>query len=140
MPLAAATLRSADAAVLVEVHKTPECGCCALWAEHLADSGFAVDVDEAAGLNALKARLGVPDALASCHTATVADYVVEGHVPAEAIRRLLALRPNITGLAVPGMPAGSPGMPAEAAEPYDVIAFGPAGTEVFMSFVGERAA
>ncbi len=88
--------------------------------------GFPVDVTEAP-VNPLKARLGVPKALSSCHTAQVGGYVIEGHVPAHAIKRLLAEKPASTGLAVPGMPVGSPGMEAEGvpAQVYDVVLFGP---------------
>jgi hypothetical protein len=92
------------------VHKDPNCGCCSGWAKHLKDNGFAVTVDERADLQVVRKRLGVPADLAACHTAEVDGYVIEGHVPALAVRRLLRERPNAIGLAVPGMPAGSPGM------------------------------
>ena len=103
-------LRSALAqAYTVEVWKDPNCGCCHLWVEHLQASGFKVAVRDV-GNNAARKRLGMPDKLGSCHTATVGGYVIEGHVPAADIRRLLKDRPIALGLAVPGMPMGSPGM------------------------------
>jgi hypothetical protein len=103
-------LRSALAqAHTVEVWKDPNCGCCHLWVEHLQASGFKVAVRDV-GNNAARKRLGMPDKLGSCHTATVGGYVIEGHVPAADIRRLLKDRPLALGLAVPGMPIGSPGM------------------------------
>ena len=101
-------------------------------------AGFPVEIVQTGELNQAKARLGVPRHLAACHTAEVEAYVLEGHVPAIAIRRLLAERPQIKGLAVPGMPVGSPGMEVKGtpAEPYDVIAFGPAGETRFARFKG----
>jgi hypothetical protein len=93
----------------VEVWKDPDCGCCHLRVEHLQASGFKVAVRDV-GNNAARKRLGMPDKLGSCHTATVGGYVIEGHVPAADIRRLLKNRPLALGLAVPGMPIGSPGM------------------------------
>lgn len=121
----------------VSVTKDPTCGCCEKWVAHLRESGFTVTVTEGP-VNPLKVRLGVPRDLASCHTAEVGGYVVEGHVPAGAIRRLLAERPEGLGLAVPGMPVGSPGMEVEGMEPdtYDVVLFGPAGRETFASYRG----
>lgn len=122
----------------IVVHKDPNCGCCGGWVEHLVRNGFAPSVRNTAGLEAIKARLKVPAELASCHTAEVSGYVVEGHVPASAISRLLAERPAARGLAVPGMPAGSPGM-GGAPEAYEVILFGPSGQQVFARFKGEQA-
>lgn len=117
---------SAEALPRIAVTKDPTCGCCAAWVDHVRAAGFPVDVTEAP-VNPLKARLGVPKTLASCHTAQVDGYVIEGHVPAHAIKRLLAERPAGIGLAVPGMPVGSPGMEAEGvpAQVYDVVLFGP---------------
>lgn len=125
---------------VVVVHRDPNCGCCSLWARHLRDNGFAVQVDETSDLDSVRARLGVPPALAACHTAEVDGYVVEGHVPAAAVRRLLAERPNSKGLAVPGMPAGSPGMEGGEPQPYTVFLFGADGHRPFMRFVGGRVA
>jgi hypothetical protein len=97
---------------LVEVWKDPNCGCCQLWVEHLQSHGFAVKVHDV-GNTAVRKRLGLPERLGSCHTATVAGYVIEGHVPAPDIQRLLRQKPQALGLAVPGMPIGSPGMDGE---------------------------
>ena len=109
----------------VVVYKTAACGCCAGWADHMRENGFSVrEVDLGANeLSEKKVELGVPYDLASCHTARVDDYVVEGHVPADAVRRLLEERPNVEGIAVRGMPIGSPGMEGPNPQPYDVIAF-----------------
>ncbi|MEM1042611.1 MAG: DUF411 domain-containing protein [Bacteroidota bacterium] len=110
----------------VTVYKTPTCGCCGLWADHMVESGFEVETIEVSSTADTRARLGVPDELASCHTAIVGDYVVEGHVPAGDVRRLLAERPpEAIGIAVPGMPIGSPGMEVEGrpAQRYQVMMF-----------------
>src|SRR5258708_3143825 len=126
---------SAEAAGIL-VHKDPNCGCCAGWVRHLKDAGFAVTVEETADIQVVRRRLGVPADLAACHTAEVAGYVIEGHVPAWAVRRLLEKRPTAIGLAVPGMPAGSPGMEGGVPQRYDVILFGATGRQPFMHFVG----
>jgi hypothetical protein len=122
---------------LVTVHKDPTCGCCGGWVAHLQVNGFDAKVIETTKLNPLKAKLGVPIDLAACHTAEVEGYVVEGHVPASAIKRLLAERPKARGLAVPGMPQGSPGMTGEY-EKYDVIVFGPDERRVYATFKGDK--
>ena len=121
----------------VAVTKDPSCGCCERWVTHLREAGFTVTVTEGP-VNPLKIRLGVPRELASCHTAQVGGYVIEGHVPAGAIKRLLAEKPKGTGLAVPGMPTGSPGMEVEGMEPdtYDVVLFGPTGRSTFARYRG----
>jgi len=121
----------------LSVTKDPTCGCCERWVAHLRESGFPVTVTEGA-VNPLKVRLGVPRDLSACHTAQVGGYVVEGHVPAGAIKRLLAEMPKGTGLAVPGMPTGSPGMEVEGMEPdtYDVVLFGPTGRSTFARYRG----
>ncbi|HEX5866558.1 MAG TPA: DUF411 domain-containing protein [Beijerinckiaceae bacterium] len=134
--LAGATrARAADLPRMV-VTKDPSCGCCRAWAEHVRAAGFPVEIVESASVARLKARLGVPQDLAGCHTAEVGGYVVEGHVPAAAIRRLLEERPAATGLAVPGMPVGSPGMEVEGSPPetYEVILFGPSGRRRFARY------
>jgi hypothetical protein len=120
------------------VTKDPNCGCCRGWTDHIRRAGFPVEIIETGELNKVKTRLGVPRHLAACHTAEVDAYVIERHVPASAIRRLLDERPQIKGLAVPGMPVGSPGMEVEGTPPdaYDVIAFGPAGETRFARFKG----
>lgn len=119
---------------VIEMSKHPQCGCCGAWAEHLRAEGFEVEVTETARMRGVKKLAGVPERLASCHTATVDGYVVEGHVPASDIKRLLAQRPAVKGIAVPGMPLGSPGMEADRTEAYDVLSFDAEGnTEVFQS-------
>ncbi len=121
----------------VSVTKDPSCGCCERWVTHLREAGFAVTATEGP-VNPLKIRLGVPRELASCHTAQVGGYVIEGHVPAGAIKRLLAERPEGMGLAVPGMPVGSPGMEVEDMQPdtYDVVLFGKDGRSTFARYRG----
>jgi hypothetical protein len=108
----------------VEVWKDPNCGCCQDWVEHMQDNGFAVTVHDT-GNSAVRSRLGLPARLGSCHTALVGGYVLEGHVPAADVRKLLAEKPKALGLAVPGMPVGSPGMDGPAyggrKDPYDVL-------------------
>jgi hypothetical protein len=120
------------------VTKDPTCGCCAGWTKHIRAAGFPVEVIETTELNRVKVRLGVPNNLAACHTAEVGGYVIEGHVPALVIKRLLAERPQVKGVAVPGMPVGSPGMEVEGSEPetFEVIAFGPSGQTVLGRFKG----
>lgn len=120
----------------ITVHKDPNCGCCTGWVRHLEAAGFGVAVDEAADLQDVRRRLGVPADLAACHTAEVGGYVVEGHVPAAAVRRLLEERPIATGVAVPGMPAGSPGMEGGTPERYAVVLFGAGGRRSYMHFSG----
>ena len=122
------------------VHKDPNCGCCTCWVQHLKAAGFAVRVEEAADLEAVRKRLGVPEDLAACHTAEFAGYIIEGHVPALALRKLLAERPRAAGLAVPGMPAGSPGMEGGVPQKYEVVLFGATGRRPFMRFVGSEIA
>ena len=107
----------------ITVYKTPTCGCCTAWVDHLKKSGFAVTAKDVPDLTSLKKHYGVTGDLASCHTAFVGGYVVEGHVPADVIARLLKEKPKVKGLAVPGMPMGSPGMEGPRSEPYDVVAF-----------------
>lgn len=109
---------------LVEVWKDPSCGCCKDWITHMQANGFQLRVSET-GNNAARARLGIPEKLGSCHTALVNGYAIEGHVPAKDIQRLLIERPKAIGLAVPGMPVGSPGMDGAVyggrKDPYDVL-------------------
>ena len=110
----------------VVVYKSPTCGCCSGWVDHMRENGFDVRTVDLVAYNDLAAKKreqGVPNDLGSCHTATVGDYVVEGHVPAETVQRLLEERPDVHGVAVPGMPTGSPGMPGPNPQPYEVIAF-----------------
>jgi hypothetical protein len=135
-----APLRAAEGLPKVVVTKDPTCDCCEGWVGHLRQAGFPVEVVETPEINRVKVRLGVPSALASCHTGEVAGYVIEGHVPAGAIKRLLAERPQAKGLAVPGMPVGSPGMEVEGAEApsYEVILFGPGGQRTFARYRGTQ--
>ena len=116
------------------VYKSPTCGCCVEWVAYLRRHGFRVKTQDLSDLQPVKTRHGVPAELQSCHTALVGGYVVEGHVPADLVERLLRERPPVAGLAVPGMPIGSPGMevPGMPAERYRVLAFDRSGkTEVF---------
>lgn len=123
----------------IKVTKDPSCGCCEAWVEHLKAAGFPVEVTRLP-VNPLKVKLGVPRDLFSCHTAQVAGYVLEGHVPADAIRRLLREKPKAIGLAVPGMPVGSPGMEGEGSEleTYDVVLFAPKERRVFARYRGAK--
>ena len=130
---------SAGEKEVITVHKDPTCGCCSGWVEHLQKAGFKTKVRDTRNLDAVKRRLGVPDDLAACHTAQIADYIIEGHVPAAALRRLLAEKPKAAGLAVPGMPVGSPGMEGGKPEKYDVVLFGQNGRRTYMSFIGEQS-
>lgn len=106
------------------VYRDPTCGCCHKWVDHLVANGFSTSVRDMASMGPVKARFGVPQGLASCHTADIGGYVIEGHVPAGAIKRLLKEKPEGRGLAVPGMPIGSPGMEGPSPEVYDVFLFG----------------
>jgi hypothetical protein len=116
----------------VTVYKSPACGCCGEWVKHVQANGFRVDVKDVEDVTPIKQRFGVPEALGSCHTATVGGYVVEGHVPAGDIKRLLREKPSAVGLAVPGMPIGSPGMEQGKPEPYSTLLFDERGrTTVF---------
>jgi hypothetical protein len=125
-------VHAADALPSVTVWKSPNCGCCVKWIEHLRAAGFEVEAREARNLNAVRAQLGVPQKVAGCHSAKVGDYLVEGHVPAEQIKRLLADKPDVAGISVPGMPVGSPGMEGPGGKDYDVVTFDQAGnTRVF---------
>jgi len=123
----AAAALAADAGDLptVTVYKSPTCGCCKAWIEHLEENGFTVEAVDTQDMMTVKAALGMPDELGSCHTAVIGDYLVEGHVPADDIKSFLAEAPADRGLSAPGMPVGSPGMEVEGqpADRYDVIAF-----------------
>ena len=111
----------------IKVYKDPNCGCCKEWVKHLEQNGFKVEVMDMPDLSAVKAKYGVSDNLKSCHTGVIGDYVVEGHVPADLIVKMLEEKPRIAGLAVPGMPMGSPGMEGATKEAYDVLTFDRAG-------------
>lgn len=114
---------SVMAAGAIEMYKSPYCGCCSAWAQHMESMGFEVNSHAINDINAKKQQLGIPAQLASCHTAMIDGYRIEGHVPAREVQRLLDERPNISGLAVPGMPHGSPGMETGREEAYTVYAF-----------------
>ena len=116
----------------IMVYKSPTCGCCAGWAEHLQKNGFDVSVENRDDLPMIKASRGVPEDLQSCHTAIVDGYTIEGHVPAGDIKKLLAQKPDAQGLAVPGMPMGSPGMEmGDRKDSYRVILFNKTGRAIF---------
>jgi len=130
------TVSGAAQSTVIRVHKDPSCSCCSGWVRHLEAAGFGVTVQEEADLRNVRKRLGVPTDLAGCHTAEAGGYVIEGHVPAAAIQRLLKERPVATGVAVPGMPVGSPGMEGGIPERYAVVLFGPNGRRTYMEFEG----
>ena len=129
--LAAPALASPDEVVM---YKDPNCGCCGKWAEHMRSAGFPVKEVASPRMDLVKQEAGVPEALGSCHTAKVAGYVVEGHVPAADVRRMLTEKPAIRGLSAPGMPLGSPGMEGPyPAERYDVVSFDAQGRSAVFS-------
>ena len=143
LPLAGAVLVAprlvrAATGTPVEVWKDPNCGCCHDWIEHMQANGFTFTIHDT-GNNAVRARLGLPQKLGSCHTALVGGYLIEGHVPASDVRALLQQKPKALGLTVPGMPVGSPGMDGAAygnrRDPYDVLLVGRDGTtRIFKSY------
>lgn len=115
----------------VTVYKNPSCGCCGEWVKHLQANGFRVETKAVADVTPMRQKFGVPEALASCHTAVVGGYAIEGHVPAEDIKRLLREGSAVIGLSVPGMMVGSPGMEQGPAQPYATIAFDTRGSSVY---------
>lgn len=119
---------TAASAPLIEVYKSPYCGCCGKWVEHVRQAGFEVKVHEVTDTMAARAALGMSQQYASCHTAKVGGYTVEGHVPAADITRLFAERPRALGLAAPGMPQGAPGMESATPQPYEVLLVGADGS------------
>lgn len=130
-PLAGATLMASvrdDQPRAMTVYKSPTCGCCSAWIEHVQQAGFTCTVRDLPDLTEVKASFGIPRALESCHTAQIGGYLVEGHVPADLIQKLLREKPVARGLAVPGMPIGSPGMEGGTPERYQVLLFDKAGT------------
>lgn len=116
---------AAESPPAMTVYLSPTCGCCSLWADYMEEEGFAVSRVEVPDIGAVRTRLGVPPMLGSCHTAVAGDYLVEGHVPAGDVRRLLRERPEGVGISVPGMPIGSPGMevPGRAPQAYETYLF-----------------
>jgi hypothetical protein len=131
--VALARLPAAQAQVkpLVTVYKSPACGCCGEWEKHMRENGFRLETNKLSDVTPIKRNLRVPESLYSCHTATVGGYVLEGHVPAADVKRLLRERAPVTGLAVPGMVPGSPGMEQGAPQPYATMAFDARGSRVF---------
>ena len=115
---------------LVTVYKSSSCQCCAKWVDHMQASGFKTLVHDREEMDQVKDWLGVPQSVRSCHTAQIDKYLIEGHVPAEDVRRLLKERPKVAGLAIPGMPQSAPGMdaPGKPHQPYEVVAFQSSGT------------
>ena len=111
--------------VVLQVYKTPTCGCCGKWVDHLREHGFRVEVENVSSTREIQDRAGVPREMRSCHTAIAGDYFIEGHTPADVIEQLFIEKPaDIRGIAVPGMPMGSPGMESPNPEVYDIIAVG----------------
>ncbi|MET0534597.1 MAG: DUF411 domain-containing protein [Steroidobacter sp.] len=140
LPVVARVATAATAAPTVVVSKTPTCGCCGVWVKHLQAAGFTVQVHDLENLSPIKERVGVPFGKGSCHTAEVDGYFIEGHVPADDVKRLLRERPKAKGLTVPGMPAGSPGMEVASGrvDRYDVLLVGMDGnTSVFATHGGK---
>lgn len=121
MGSAAVPLLTHAAVPVIEVYKSASCGCCHMWVEHLKTAGLSVKVQDVEEPGTYRRKFGMPDALGSCHSARVAGYALEGHVPAADIRRLLLEKPKARGLAVPSMPLGSPGMEGPRSDPYDVF-------------------
>jgi len=120
----------------VTVYKSPSCQCCSEWVTHMKDQGFEVEVQSKLRMKPVKKQVGLPSSLAACHTSVVGNYVVEGHVPAQDVKKLLREQPDVRGLSVPGMPVGSPGMErGDRVEPYEVVTFTPSGeTTVFAQY------
>jgi hypothetical protein len=108
---------------VVTVYKDPDCKCCAKWVKYMSANGFVLNVQDVKDVDQVKRTMHVPTALQSCHTAIVGPYIVEGHVPADVVKKLLAEKPAVLGLAVPGMVDGSPGMEGDRSEHYDIVAF-----------------
>jgi len=119
---------SSAQATEITVYKSPTCGCCSAWIDHMKANGYTVVSKNVEDMETIKQVLGVPNPFQSCHTAMVDGYIVEGHVPAADVSRMLAEKPKVTGIAVPGMPAGSPGMEVGSVDNYDVLLFKPDGS------------
>jgi len=126
-PAVSVVSATTESAVPIKVYKDPNCGCCKSWIEHLEQNGFKVEVMDMPDLSAVKNKYGVRQEIQACHTAVVGDYAIEGHVPADLIHKMLKEKPAIAGLAVPGMPMGSPGMEGATKERYNVLTFDRAG-------------
>jgi hypothetical protein len=133
--LAALLISPLSIAADILVYKSPTCGCCNDWVEHLESNGFSVQTHDRRDMQLVKRTLDVPERLQSCHTAVIGDYVVEGHVPANDIVRLLREKPPVKGISVPGMPMGSPGMEGPRKDNYDVLIYDEKGkTKVYSSY------
>ena len=128
LSLFASSVWAAPTLPTVQVYKSPQCGCCEKWVDHMKSAGFKVITHDTNTVAEHKTRLGVPLALGSCHTAEVGGYFVEGHVPAGDVKKLLAEKPQAKGLGVPGMPASSPGMDDGSKTPYEVLLVGKDGS------------
>jgi len=134
----AMAVRLIAATPVIQVFKTPTCGCCSNWVKHLRANGFEVTVKDVPDTAEYRSKYGVPDKLLSCHTGVVEGFALEGHVPAAEIHRLLKERPRAKGLAVPGMPMGSPGMEGSVSQAYSVILFDNEGrTSVYKTYPGQ---
>ncbi len=132
-------MKTASTDPVLEVYKSPTCGCCGAWVDHMKENGYDVVVHEQQNLQSIKEKAGILPGQGSCHTAFIGDYVIEGHVPASDVDRLLAERPDAKGLTVPGMPVGSPGMEmGDRVDAYDVLLFDENGTEVFSHHPGNQ--
>jgi len=130
---------SAQKGTTIQVFKTPTCGCCHLWVKHLEANGYTTKVTDMDDLSGIKKKYGVPAKANSCHTAVVDGYTLEGHVPAAQVKKMLKERPAIAGLAVPGMPVGSPGMEyGTTVQPYNVVAFDKAGQMTVYASYGRK--
>jgi hypothetical protein len=126
----AALSPSAQVATPIAVYKSPTCGCCGKWVEHMRAAGFNPKVTDLPNVSTVKQSMGVPSHLQSCHTSSIEGYAIEGHVPADVIRQLLKEKPKIVGIAVPGMPIGSPGMEqGSQKDKYDIVAFAKDGSQ-----------
>ncbi|MCF1464083.1 DUF411 domain-containing protein [Agrobacterium vitis] len=136
LPVAGAALAAGERMV---VYKDPHCGCCHVWADAMKNAGFSVQAENVDDLDAVKDRFAVPTNMRGCHTAVVAGYYLEGHVPLDAVMRLLSEKPEIAGLAVPGMPAGSLGMGDDPRASYDVLAVGKDGANKLYQAVRPKA-
>jgi hypothetical protein len=128
LALAAGAPRAQQALPTVMVYKTSTCGCCSKWVDHMRSQGFEVKTEDVENIARVKATHGVPSQIGSCHTSLVGGYVIEGHVPGDAVHRLLREKPKVTGIAVPGMPAGSPGMEVPGRkDAYNIVTFDKSG-------------
>jgi hypothetical protein len=126
----AALSPAAQVATPITVYKSPTCGCCGKWVEHMKKAGFNPTVNDLPNVSPVKQSMGVPANLQSCHTSAIEGYAIEGHVPADVVRQLLKEKPKVAGIAVPGMPIGSPGMEqGDQKDKYNIVAFGKDGSQ-----------